>query len=191
MKPESIFYFDFETGGLDYRRHAILQAAWITERNGVVLSQRCYDINPGPNYDLSLAALTVNNFTIDRMLQGKSLPYVLAAMIADIKEVCIGAGKVRPCGHNVRFDIDFLREASTINKMPVWELDFKRMIDTHGALLWLDACGKISLHDYKLVTACEHFGIELDAHDAMSDIRATRTLLGRLTAMENGDVAGV
>ena len=33
---------------------------------------------------------------------------------------------------------------------------------------------------HKLVDVCKHFGIELDAHDALSDIKATRQLIYKL-----------
>jgi len=42
--------------------------------------------------------------------------------------------------------------------------------------LW-DFQGQLSLPNYKLQTVCEHFGVQIDAHDALSDIKATRELL--------------
>src|SRR4030066_371973 len=37
--------------------------------------------------------------------------------------------------------------------------------------------GKLNLPNYKLATVCKHYNIPLTAHDAMSDIEATRTLI--------------
>jgi DNA polymerase III epsilon subunit-like protein len=34
----------------------------------------------------------------------------------------------------------------------------------------------VRLKNYRLETMCKHFGIELKAHDAMSDIEATKQL---------------
>jgi DNA polymerase-3 subunit epsilon len=34
----------------------------------------------------------------------------------------------------------------------------------------------LRLPNYKLATVCQHYGISIEAHDALSDIRATRTL---------------
>jgi division protein CdvB (Snf7/Vps24/ESCRT-III family) len=40
--------------------------------------------------------------------------------------------------------------------------------------------GSINLVNAKLITACENFGITIDAHDALSDIKATRELMQRI-----------
>ena len=36
---------------------------------------------------------------------------------------------------------------------------------------------KLTLENYRLETASKHFGIEINAHDALSDIEATRELI--------------
>jgi DNA polymerase III epsilon subunit-like protein len=36
---------------------------------------------------------------------------------------------------------------------------------------------QLGLYGHKLVDVCRHFGISIDAHDALSDIRATRDLV--------------
>jgi len=44
-------------------------------------------------------------------------------------------------------------------------------------MLWqMDCDGEIELENYKLETVCAHFGITLYAHNAISDIKATREL---------------
>ena len=52
-----------------------------------------------------------------------------------------------------------------------------KRIDPLGVLYFMDGMGKISLPNYKLETVCDHFGIKIDAHDAISDIRATKQLI--------------
>ena len=43
--------------------------------------------------------------------------------------------------------------------------------------LYMDLFLHFDFNDHKLGTVCEQLGIELDAHDAMNDIRATRELV--------------
>jgi DNA polymerase III epsilon subunit-like protein len=44
----------------------------------------------------------------------------------------------------------------------------------------MDYAGKIDLPDYKLSTVCAHYGIDIKAHEALSDIQATRELTLKL-----------
>ncbi len=45
---------------------------------------------------------------------------------------------------------------------------------------FMEYCGFINLPNYKLTTVAEYFGIKLDAHEAMSDILATRKIVKKL-----------
>jgi len=87
--------------------------------------------------------------------------------------------KFYPAGYNVRFDLDFLQSFfhKRGNRYGTGSYQNWRAIDVMQYVHFMDYSGKLSLNDYKLKTVCEHFGIEIIAHDAMSDIRATRNLL--------------
>jgi DNA polymerase-3 subunit epsilon len=172
-----ILFIDFETSGLDANRHAILQAAWIIEKDGVVTQERVYDVQPDQNDDLCMAALEVNGFTFERLKAGKYVSLVLEIL----KQECLPYVGLRPCGHNVTFDIDFLVKVGRRHgENPFVYLDIRKSLDTHALLHYLDYKGKLSLSSYTLVSACHYFGIPLKAHDALEDIRATRILFHKL-----------
>lgn len=178
MKP-NIIYLDFETSGLDPKRHAVLQAAWIVERNGEVLQERVFDVQPDKNDDLCMAALEINNFTLDRCKAGKYMSNVLSVF----KQDCLQAAAPRLCGHNIQFDLSFLREAADrAHENLFLYLDTKKYLDTAAIARYLDYMGELSLDRYNLDACCTHFGIVNDkAHDALGDIRATRRLFHILT----------
>jgi DNA polymerase III epsilon subunit-like protein len=180
MKPD-ILYLDFETSGLDPKRHSVLQAAWIVERNGEVLQERVFDVQPDPNDDLCLAALEVNHFGFSRMKAGKFMSYVLTVL----KQDCLQVTTPRICGHNVQFDIGFLTAAADkAHENLFLYLDLKKFLDTAAIARYLDYQGVISVERYNLETCCNHFGIQNDReHDALGDIRATRKLFHILTGM--------
>jgi len=182
MKPNMI-YLDFETSGLDPSRHAILQAAWIIEQDGEVISERVIDICPESDADMCLAALECNNFSLERIKAGKSVGYFLEAFRADGLQI----SHPRICGHNIQFDIGFLMAAikKHHDNLTLY-FDFKKAVDTVSIARFLDYQGLISLPDYKLVTLCKHFGIQIKAHDALEDIRATRQLFYRLYSLQTG-----
>lgn len=166
-----IFYFDFETSGLDPFRHGIIQAAWIVENDGEIVEERTYDVALEPNTDICLEAIDVNSFTLERIKAGKSLSYVLEAM----KQSILPFNGIRPAGHNVQFDISFLMEAQKKIRNDIsGYLKMKKAIDTVSILRFMDYKGLISLDNYKLTTVCQYLGISLNAHDALEDIRATR-----------------
>ena len=49
--------------------------------------------------------------------------------------------------------------------------------DPYPVLTYLKTLGKIEIENLKLVTVCDYFKIQIDAHDAMSDILATKKLI--------------
>lgn len=169
----TMFFLDFETSGLDAKRHGIIQAAWIVEQDGKVLSERRMDVALRYGCDVDLQALEVTGFTLDRIRNGKPLEYMMAALRADLAPgtVC----RVIPCGHNVSFDLDFLRAACNFTRDPVDRyVDFSAMIDTLAMARWLRHTERYHFPDCKLETVCKILRIPLEAHDALSDVKATR-----------------
>lgn len=177
MKP-NIVYLDFETSGLDPKRHAVLQAAWIVERDGEVLQERVFDVQPDRNDDLCMAALEINGFDFPRIKAGKYMSHILTIF----KQDCLQVSSPRLCGHNVQFDVSFLKEAADRAHENLYlYLDFKKFLDTAAIARYHDYLGNLSLEEYKLTSCCAYFGIEHKAHDALDDIRATRELFHILT----------
>ncbi|MFH1788038.1 MAG: hypothetical protein ABH834_01500 [Candidatus Altiarchaeota archaeon] len=86
------------------------------------------------------------------------------------------ADKFMVAGYNVGFDISFL------------EAFFRKMGDNYlysyisspldmlSVTRYLSYMGILKTADHKLETVCEAMGIPLEAHNAMSDIRATREI---------------
>jgi len=84
-------------------------------------------------------------------------------------------------GKNVRFDIDFLRECfrKTNNKyFGSYFFSVSLELETFAAEMVLSK--GLRLKNYSLGTLCDHFNVEIDAHEAMSDIIATRSLYRHL-----------
>jgi len=177
MKNPPLLFLDFETSGLDPARHGIIQVAWILEKDGDIVAEKCFDVQLDSQSDICMAALDVNGFTISRIIMGKTLSYMIAALKGDLFQAVTSDLLPRPVGHNIGFDLGFLKVASEKCREHIqFHLDFKRAIDTRAVLQWFDYCGKIYLSDYKLETACKFYGITLRPHDALEDVRAVRQL---------------
>jgi len=174
-----ILYFDTETTGLDSWKHGMIEIALIAEIDGVVVDTLELKMNP-VDKDIDPNALAVTGYTLKdiRSLEPDILAYF------DIKEFlhkyinCYDrSDKFVPAGHNIPFDIGFLKQLFKDNGdnflgayLTNEYLDTLQMIPT---LKWL---GKLpSLANNKLETLCEALGVDLvNAHTALADIQATR-----------------
>jgi DNA polymerase III subunit epsilon len=80
-------------------------------------------------------------------------------------------------GYNVGFDMDMMRvsfEKAGDNYFGSWF--FWPVIDVRVMVAEQILEIGLRLPNYKLETVCEYFNIPIDAHNALSDIRATRQL---------------
>lgn len=176
-----ILYFDTETGGLEGSHHAMLQIAWILERDdGTIIVERKFDVNP-EGADMCLPAIDVNRFSIERMKAGLPFRAIMYYMTADLKDY---PDAPIPCGHNVQFDISFFDAACKRENSSMFKFfNPKFYIDTRAIACFYHSIGLLDLENYKLETCAKHFNIPINAHDALEDVRATRTLFHTLKNM--------
>ena len=187
---KTLLFFDTETSGVDAERNGILQIAWIIERNGEVFDECVSDVALPKDLSISLEALEINNFTLERMKKGRDACAVMEQLRLKLKSAVGGGPAAIPCGHNIKFDIDFLhRTAKRINA--AWWCNFGQndYLALRSPVCTLALChycayrGILELPNYKLATLCGHFGIPLTPHDALADIRATRSLFYKLDSL--------
>lgn len=180
-----LFYFDTETTGTDPKRNAIVQLAYIVEIDGKVIREGNMLIKPFEGAKIEPEALKVNKRTEEEITQEPfkdffaSYKYFVRMLDTHIDRYN-REDKFIMVGHNVHFDANFLSEFFKKNGDKYYGSYFGTQICTRVLLSYMGYKGLIKLHNYKLVTACQHYDIELDAHDAMNDIRATRELFLKL-----------
>ena len=181
-----IFYFDTETTGLDHNKNAIIQLAYIVEIDGVEKEEGNILIQPGISDIVEPSALQVNGRTHDEIYKAPFLPPADAfAKIMDVLNKYIDRydknDKFFPAGYNVQFDCNFLSSFFTKNGNKFYGSYFEYLkLDPSSLLIFFSITSKVKLESYKLANVCKHFGIEINAHDAMSDIRATKMLAEKL-----------
>jgi DNA polymerase-3 subunit epsilon len=181
-----VLWIDCETGGTDEKRNALVQLSAIIEIDMEIVDEIDLKMRPVQGKIVEPKALEI---------QGRTM--------ADISEfndpkVCFDRFRKflarRPAskqnryimaGYNADFDCRFVSEwYKDLSGGPYAYWDYLQFspVDPIGILRAMRHYGVIDIPDTKLGTVCNYFGIELDAHNSMSDIRATRTLTNLLMA---------
>lgn len=129
-------------------------------------------------------ALEVNGMTVEELktFEDPKVTYEkLIAIFERYVDKFDPADKFYPAGQNVSFDIEFLSEFfkrrgdKFFGSWQNW-----RCIDSRFMANFLAYAGIIKTESIKLADLCKHFEVELDAHDAMSDIKASRQVIQKM-----------
>lgn len=180
-----ILYFDTETTGIDPKVNEIVQFAAIVEIDGNVVEEVNWRCQPTNWEAINPDALKTTGLTLEK-LREFGPPQEMMKNIRSLFDRHIDkfnkADKFYPAGHNVQFDLDFLQafwkkhgDTYGTGSYQNW-----RCLDSRILANFFIMRGKLDVPDVKLSTLCEKFGIAIQAHDAMSDIHATRELVRKM-----------
>ena len=178
------FYFDVETTGLDPKKNEIVQLAYILDIDGKGVKGGNIWIKPENPENIDKKALDIIGKTKEELMEGIDKKDAYKILVRDLGLHCDKYNKddkYYPAGYNAMFDIQFLTAFFDKNDDPYlgsW-VNWKTL-DPLSILRMFDYNGTLELDNYKLETVCAHYGIEIKAHDAMSDIRATRELINKI-----------
>ena len=177
---EKIIYLDTETTGLDAKLCDIWQIGAIIENYGEVVDKQNFFMAPHKKARIEVGALKLQNMTEkdlyalpDRDKQFKAFKKLLNSYVSPYTQ----EDKFLIIGYNVQFDIQFLRQ--------FWLSFGDKYFNSYFLVPAMDVMGLAGLYsvkynipfpNFKLQTVCDFFGVQIDAHDAMSDISATRAL---------------
>lgn len=180
---KKIFWFDTETSGLDKVEHGIIQIAALIEVNGEVVGEFESKVRLFPTKKVEAKALETNGFTVDQIR--REFPEThgvynnLRTFLAKHGTAGDKANRFIMAGYNSQFDCDMLAQwHQDITRKPFAYWDYFQFspIDPLPFFRILRYAGILTTEDTRLESICKFYGIEIDAHDALSDIRATRTV---------------
>ena len=187
---KKILWIDTETTGLNPDKHGIRELGYIIEINGEIVEKDVLYINPlscikkdvaiDPKA-LELSGVTIEDITtypqsIDMFLKFQKL--LQKYINIDDKN-----DNFTIAGYNPKFDYDFLFkwfEDNGIIKSFNQYFNYK-VLDVFPIVMTLKYLNIIDTENDKLKTVCEYFNIPINAHNALSDITATRELFLKLT----------
>jgi DNA polymerase-3 subunit epsilon/ribonuclease T len=164
---QPIVFVDVETGGRDPARHPLLTVGLVTLDEAGQITRPLHLFVRHPEYCVEPGALAVTG--IDLLLHDRAAQPP-AEVAEQIRAYAAGVGRVMLGGHNVDFDLRFLRPL-----LPDLGRVFRRgHVDTKLTAQFLIHAGVLP-HTLgtPLSQLTRHFGIDYAAHDALEDATAT------------------
>lgn len=180
-------YIDTETTGLKPGINGIVQIAGIVEVEGVVKETFDFKCQPFPGQLVSKDALAITGLTIEQIKTFED-PIIIYKKLETILNFYVDrydkTDKFYMVGQNPKFDFDFLDVWFNKNgNAYLYAYIFYGKIDIISITTLFKMAGRIAVDNAKLETLARFFNIEIKAHDAMSDITATREIFLRFIDM--------
>jgi len=165
----NLLWIDTETTGLDANRNDTIQIACIPVINGVQMPAFMEYGQPVNWGNIAQEAVNIHGITVERMQTFQPQEQLLNNFVNFLRQFGVRFGVA---GHNVGFDKKML---SGLFSRHDRNTDFFSLfnLDVHDTLYRARSLkGKLKTDNNKLETLCKHFDIEIQAHDALSDISA-------------------
>ena len=182
---KKVLWLDVETTGLDCRKHGLREVGFIIEIDGVEVDKGVFKINPFTYTTKDVViddyALEISKVSIEDLESYDSSSYCFKELMKKLVKY-VNVNDKNDCfvvaGYNVAFDIGFIKE--WFKEMGLLDsykdLFHYKSLDVFSIVFALRHIGLNSAENDKLETMCNYFGIEIEAHNALSDIEATKKL---------------
>lgn len=182
---------DTETGGLDPSRHSIASLGAVVWAAGKVGPEsEIFILEPDPF--IAKRTVKYHGITVERLEKiGLNPAEAVKKFHLFLKKHYGQIGRKRKislAGHNVSFDIGFLRRLYGLASYDYEEFFSHHVLNTVSIIRFLTVAGKIAPAGASLKDACNYFDIKVKSkkpHKALGDARATALLLSRLIALVN------
>lgn len=166
----NFLWLDVETTGLSEKKQDIIQLACIPIIDGIEQKPFNEFCQPTNYKTIQQEALDIHGITVEQLKTFQTLEQMLDKFVTYVQSFGV---KFTIAGYNVPFDKRFLSASfGKVNRTS----DFFKMftINVHCTFRRAkDVKTKIASKSLKLSALAELYGIEINAHDALSDIQAT------------------
>lgn len=182
---KKVLWLDVETTGLDCRKHGLREVGFIIEIDGVEVDKGVFKINPftytTKDVEIDDYALEISKVSIEDLESYDRASYCFKELMKKLVKY-VNVNSKNDCfviaGYNAAFDIGFIRE--WFKEMGLQDsykdLFYYKSLDVFSLVFALRHIGLNSAENDKLETMCNYFDIEIEAHNALSDIEATKKL---------------
>ena len=178
---------DTETGGVDPQVHSILSLAAVVWEDGklgaefeILIAESLLTVTAG--------ALEINGIDLVEhckyaVAPAEALARFQSFLRDNLSEEFVSKSKIALVGHNIGFDVGFMRRLCRLAGARFEDMFSHRVMDTAGLLRFLTLAKALPLSGAGATEAFEYFGIEVPQgkrHTALGDARATAMLLNKL-----------
>ena len=182
---KKVLWLDVETTGLDCRKHGLREVGFIIEIDGVEVDKGVFKINPftytTKDVEIDDYALEISKVSIEDLESYDRVSYCFKELMKKLVKY-VNVNDKNDCfviaGYNTAFDIGFIKE--WFKEMGLLDsykdLFHYKSLDVFSIVFALRHIGLNSAENDKLETMCNYFDIEIEAHNALSDIEATKKL---------------
>lgn len=180
-----LLFIDTETGGLDPQKHSLLSIGVVVwdAFEGELFSDEFY-VN-SEKYNVTKTAARLNHF--DESVQHYSSldPECIVEKLISIKEEYFKEYPSVPlAGHNIAFDIQFMKTMFSSCGRSFEKLFSHRSVDTYSIIKYLSDCNLLPEEINSSAKAFNYFSITVcGRHTALGDARATMQLYAKLISI--------
>lgn len=181
MRPDKIAFIDTETGGLDPNQNSLLSIALVIWQEYKIIDSTEILIDDGI-LNVSKKALEINRINLDKhRMNALTAEEAISKFHEFLSKHFAPDEKITLGGHNINFDVNFLRHFLVEHKYD-WHKRFShRFVDTATILYYLYLSEKIKDKAISSDEAFKLFGINVDKrHSALGDAMATAKLFTTL-----------
>ena len=181
---DRLLFIDTETGGLDPEKHSLLSLALVIWEDMEIIDSKEILINDGI-LSATDEALSINRIDLEKHKKSALPPsQAIEGILSFISEHFPRQEKITLAGHNVHFDVAFLRVFFTRNNRDFGKFFSHRIIDTSSILHYLYLAGRIKQKAVSSDEAFDLFGIKVEGrHTAIGDAVATAELFTKLLSL--------
>jgi len=184
MKPDKILFIDTETGGIDPSIDSLLSIGLVVWKESRIIGEKEILVNDGVLH-VTDQALAINGIDLEEHKKAAVSPGQAIQAFDEFLAQYFEAGeKVTLGGHNINFDVNFLKTFLTKNNYSFQQRFSHRHVDTASVLFYLYLTGKLKQKIVSSQDAFDFFGITVTGrHTALGDAVATATLFTKLVSI--------
>lgn len=179
---DRLLFIDTETGGINPDKHSLLSIGMVIwdPQKGNLYEREVYLKNK--EYSITKSAIRINHINIAEHQNEAVSAKEAVEIFRDVKNSFFSDYSAIPlAGHNITFDIQFLRKLFADCNRSFEKAFLHRSVDTYSIMRFLVDCGRLPDTVKSSASAFNYFGIVVQGrHTALGDAIATMELYEKM-----------